>query len=73
MDDIKPSVTEAEFAVLIRHSGLPVTEAQRAVLYDVFGHFEAMCARVRTVGDGTRDRGAEPSHVFRPEQGWDLA
>lgn len=72
MDKIDPSMSEAEFAVLVRHSGLPANEAQRAVLYEVFGHFEAMCAIVRTAGGGERDRGAEPSHIFLPTQGWDL-
>lgn len=73
METIAPSLSEAEFAALVRHSGLPVSDAQRAVLYAVLGHFEAMCARVRTAGDGPRSRGAEPSHVFRAEQEWDLA
>ncbi len=70
METIAPSVSEAEFAVLVRHAGLTLDDAQRATLYEVFGHFEAMCARVRTPA---RDRGAEPSHIFVPGQGWDAA
>lgn len=66
MDTIKPSVTDAEFAVLVRHAGLPLTEAQRTMLYGVYGHLEVMLALLRT----PRDRGAEPSHVFLPGQGW---
>ena len=66
MDAIKPTVTEAEFAVLVRRAALPLTEAQHTMLYGVYGHLEAMLALLRT----PRDRGAEPSHVFLPGQGW---
>ncbi len=72
METVAPSVSEADFAILVRRSGLPLDPAQRAVLYEVYGHFEAMCERVRQAGDGLRDRGAEPSHVFVPGQGWDI-
>ncbi len=62
----EPSVTEAEFALLVRRAGLPMDEAQRRAIYDVYGHFEAMLERVRT----PRGRAAEPAHVFVPGQGW---
>ena len=67
MQDRAPSVSEAEFATIVRHAGLPLDEAQRATLYAVYGHFEHMRTLIRT----ERDRGAEPSHVFVPGQGWD--
>jgi hypothetical protein len=67
MEDIKPSVTEAEFAVLVKRAALPLTQAQHGNLYGVFGHLEKMLALLRT----PRDRGAEPSHVFVPGQGWE--
>lgn len=63
-----PSVSEEEFAVLVRRSGLPLDEAQRRVLHEVYGQFEAMLERNRAAG---RTRGAEPAHVFVPGQGWD--
>ena len=66
MQRIDPSVSEAEFELLARHAGLVLTDAQRGALYAVYGHFEAMKARIRT----DRPRGAEPSHVFVPGQGW---
>ena len=62
-----PSVTEEEFALLVRRTGLPLDAAQRRVLHEVFGHFEAMLERNRTAG---RTRGAEPAHVFIPGQDW---
>lgn len=68
MDTIAPSVSEAEFATLVRRAGLPLSEPQRAVLYAVWGNFEAMLDRVRQPAD--RPRGAEPAHVFVPGQGW---
>ena len=68
MHDIKPSVSEAEFAVLARRAGLTLDEAQLGTLYGVYGHLEAMLARLRGASD--RVRGAEPAHVFVPGQGW---
>ena len=63
-----PSVTEEEFALLVRRAGLPLDAAQRRTLHEVYGHFEAMVERNRTAN---RTRGAEPAHVFVPGQGWD--
>lgn len=59
-----PSVSEDEFAVLVRRAGLPLDATQRQALYEVFGHFEAMLERNR---GAMRARGAEPAHVFVPE------
>ena len=63
-----PSVSEAEFAVLARRSGLVLSDAQRGTLYAVYGDLEAMLMRLR--GASERVRGAEPAHVFVPGQGW---
>lgn len=73
MDTIAPSVSEAEFATLVRRAGLTLSEPQRGVLYAVWGNLEAMLERVRIPGrasDTQRPRGAEPAHVFVPGQGW---
>ena len=72
MDPVAPSVTEAEFALLVRHAGLSLDDEGRSALFEVYGHFEAMLARVRIPGPLTaRDRAAEPAHLFVPGQGWD--
>lgn len=62
-----PSVSPAEFEVLVRRAGLTLTEAQRATLFEVYGSFEVMLDRLRGTGD--RSRGAEPAHIFVPGQG----
>jgi hypothetical protein len=67
IDRPTPSVSAAEFDVLARRAGLTLTEAQRATLFEVYGSFEAMLARLR--GTGERMRGAEPAHIFVPGQG----
>lgn len=67
-------VTEAEFAVLVRRAGLPLDEAERRVLHEVYGHLERMLDRNRTpLAGGDRVRGAEPATVFVPGQGWPAA
>ena len=63
-----PSVSAADFEVLARRAGLTLTEPQRATLFEVYGSFEAMLARLRGATD--RTRGAEPAHIFVPGQGW---
>ena len=68
MKDIKPSVTEAEFALLARHGGLTLDATQAATLYGVYGHLEAMLALLRSPVQ--RPRGAEPAHIFVADQGW---
>jgi hypothetical protein len=57
---MKPSITEAEFAVLVKRAGLNVTDQQRAALYEGYGFVEQMIAQVRT----PRGREAEPAHIF---------
>lgn len=64
----EPTIPAAEFAILARHAGLTLTEAQAATLHAVQAPFRAMLDRVR--GSGSRARGAEPAHVFVPGQGW---
>jgi hypothetical protein len=56
----KPSITEAEFAVLAKRTGLPLTSAQLTEFYGVYGTVEQMVARVRQ----PRDLGAEPATIF---------
>lgn len=64
---MESSMTAEEFAVLVRHAGLPLDAAQRAVLHGVHGRLEAMMQRVRAPFPGTaRDRAAEPAHIFVP-------
>ena len=56
-----------EFAVLVRHAGLALDASQRAVLHGVHGRLEAMMQRIRAPSPGvTRDRAAEPAHIFVP-------
>lgn len=69
METIAASVSEDEFALLVRRAGLPLDATQRRALHEVYGHFEQMLERNRTA---TRTRGAEPAHIFVPGQGWDL-
>jgi hypothetical protein len=56
----KPSITEAEFAVLAKRTGLPLNGAKLAELYDVYGVIEQMVARVRK----PRGLGAESATIF---------
>ena len=69
---ISPSVTTDEFALLVRHAGLVLDDEHRASLYGVYGHLEAMLALNRSPHGADRPRGAEPSHIFVADQGWDL-
>jgi hypothetical protein len=57
---MKPSITEAEFAILVKRAGLSLTDAQRAALFEGYGYLEDMVKRVRT----PRGREAEPAHIF---------
>lgn len=70
MQHIQPSISAADLAVLARHSGLVLTQAQLSGMYEVYGHFEAMLKRLRTPLGVERARGAEPAHVFVPGQEW---
>lgn len=65
---VTASVTLAEFDVLARRAGLDLNDAQQATLHGVYGHLEAMLARLR--GAGARARPAEPAVVFVPGQEW---
>jgi hypothetical protein len=62
-DEMKPSVNEEEFAVLAKQTGIPLTSAQIATLYEAYGYVEAMNATLR----GERDRSVEPAHTFKAE------
>ena len=59
-----PKTNLADFTVLVRRSGLALTEAQIAELYNGWGYMERMLERVRVPGRG---REAELAHIFRPE------
>ncbi len=59
----------ADFDALVRRAALPLSEAQSA---DIHTHawpiMETLIARVRATSTSpTRDRPAEPSHIFKPE------
>jgi hypothetical protein len=62
-DDVKSSVSEQDFAVLARRTGIPLTDAQIAVLYEAYGWVEGMTASLRA----PRDRAAEPALTFDAE------
>jgi hypothetical protein len=58
-----PSLSQAEFAVLLHRAGLGLSDAEIGDLYqNGFLPFQAMAENVR--GGGTRSREAEPSHIF---------
>ena len=44
---MKPSISEAEFDVLCKRLPLTLTPAQKAELYEAYGHLEVIRARVR--------------------------
>ena len=60
---MKPSVTEAEFAVMAKQTGLPLSTEQTTTLYDAYWMLEAMIARVNT----PMPREIEPAHMFTTE------
>jgi hypothetical protein len=57
---MKPSISEAEFATLVKRAGLTLTDQQRAALYEGYHFLEEMIERVRT----PRGVEAEPAHIF---------
>ena len=57
---MKLTITETEFATLVKRAGLNLTDQQRGELYKGYGYVEEMIARVRT----PRGREAEPAHIF---------
>ncbi len=63
---MESSMTAEEFAVLVRRAGLPLGATQQAMLHGVHGRLESMMQRVRTPLGATRDRAAEPAHIFVP-------
>jgi hypothetical protein len=60
---MKPSVSEAEFDVMMKQTGLPLSAGQKAVLYDAYWMLEAMIARV----NAPLPVEIEPAHTFTPE------
>nr|UXE45539.1 hypothetical protein Hi04_10k_c4997_00023 [uncultured bacterium] len=60
---MKPSVSEAEFEVMLKQTGLPLSAGQKAGLYDAYWLLEAMIARV----NAPLPVEIEPAHVFAPE------
>ena len=44
---MKASIGEAEFEVMAKQTGLPLSAAQKAMLYEVYGMLEDMIARCR--------------------------
>jgi hypothetical protein len=60
---MKPSVSEAEFEVLARQTGLPLSKQQKAALYDAYWMLEAM---IETVNRPI-PRELEPAHMFTTE------
>ena len=57
---MKPSVSEAEFDVMLKQTGIPLSTEQKATLYDAYWMLEEMIARVNT----PMPREAEPAHMF---------
>ena len=60
---MKPNISEAEFEVLAKQTGLPLSAAQKAEIYGAYGILEALIARVQT----PLPREAEPAHMFTAE------
>jgi hypothetical protein len=60
---MKPSVSEAEFEIMAKQTGLPLSTEQKATLYDVYWMLEAMTATVNT----PMPREIEPAHMFTTE------
>jgi hypothetical protein len=60
---MKPSVSEAEFDVMLKQTGLSLSAEQKAVLYDAYWMLEAMIARV----NAPLPVEMEPAHIFAPE------
>ena len=60
---MKPSISEAEFDVLVRQTGLPLSAEQKATLYDVYWMLEAMIDTVNK----PMPREIEPAHMFTTE------
>jgi hypothetical protein len=57
------NISADDFKVLADQTGLKLSDAQRATLYEAYGYVEKMAERVRT----PRGREAEPALIFVPE------
>ena len=62
---MKPTISEADFAVLVAQTGLPLSPAQSHDIYEVYGLIEAMRDRVHA----PLPREAEPGLIFAPHGG----
>ena len=60
---MNPSVSEAEFDVLVAQTSLPLSAEQKRTLFDAYWMLEAMIARMNT----PMPLDAEPAHIFVPE------
>ncbi len=60
---MKPGISEAEFDVLAAQTGLPLSQEQKATLYDAYWMLEDMIARVNQ----PMGLDVEPAHIFFPE------
>ena len=58
-----PSLTPKEFNVLVAQTGLPLSDAQEATLYEVYPILQDLITRVTA----PMPREAEPSLIFVPE------
>jgi diketogulonate reductase-like aldo/keto reductase len=60
---MKPSVSQAEFTIMVKQTGLPLSMEQTGMLYDAYSILEAMIARVNK----PMPREIEPAHTFTAE------
>ena len=60
---MKPSVSETEFDVMVKQTGLPLSAEQKTTLYEAYWMLEAMIALVNTL----MPLESEPAHMFIPE------
>jgi hypothetical protein len=57
---MESSITQDEFAFLVRRAGIALSADKLAELHGIYGYIEAMAARVREHG------AADPALVFTP-------
>jgi hypothetical protein len=57
------TISAADFDALIAETGLPLSDAQKAALLEVYPTLRAIIARVTA----PLPREAEPAHIFNPE------
>lgn len=58
------TLPQGDFAALVRRTGVDLSPAEIAELYEVWENVETMLQRIRA---GTRAREAEPALIFRPD------